>query len=150
LLKKKARNDRVKMTTINMQTIRYINLLDKTSRVRTSKCFIYNNTIIFAVPKSMMSRAIGPNASHIRELQERLGKKIRIISEAEGTEDAQRFIENVVSPIKFKFLEVTPEGVLITSGNTQVKAALFGRNKKRLEELGKIVKDTFGLELRII
>lgn len=138
------------MSTINMQTIRYINLLDKASRVRTSKCFIYNNAIIFAVPRSMVSRAIGPNALHIRELQEKLGKKIRIISEAEGLGDIQRFVDDIVAPIRFKSLEVTPEGAVITSGSTQVKASLFGRNKKRLEELSQIVKDTFGIELKIV
>ena len=133
-----------------MQTIRYINLLDGISRVRTSKCFIYNNIIIFAVPRMMVSRAIGPNAIHVRELQEKLGKRIRIISEAEGPDDMVRFIEDVISPIRFKSLEITPEGVVITAGSTQVKASLLGRNKKRLEEMSQIVKDTFGLELRVL
>ena len=65
------------MSTINIQTMRYINLLDSTSRVKTRKCFVYNNTIIFAVPSELMSRAIGPNASNIHYLQEKLGKRIR-------------------------------------------------------------------------
>ncbi len=138
------------MATIDMQTIRYINLLDRVSKVRTSKCFVYNNAIIFAVPKSLISMAIGPNAVNIRALQEKLGKRIRIIGEAEGPEDMIRFVDDVVSPIRFKSLELTPEGVVITSGNTQVKASLLGRNKRRLEELSQIVKDTFGFELRVV
>lgn len=138
------------MAIINMQTMRYINLLDKVSRVRTSKCLMYNNMIIFAVPKMLISRAIGPNASNIRALQEKLGKRIRIIAEPEGNKDMQRFIEDVIAPVRFKSMEITPEGAVINSGNTQVKAALLGRNKKRLEELTKIVKDNFNLELRII
>lgn len=138
------------MVTINMQTMRYINLLDKASRVKTNKCFAYNNTIIFAVPRGLMTRAIGPNASHVKELQEKLGKKIRIISESEGGEDTKRFIEDVIYPVKFKSMEITPERIIITSGNTQVKATLLGRNKKRLEELEKIIKDSFGLGLKVI
>ena len=35
------------MAIINMQTMRYINLLDKASNVKTRKCFVYNNTIYF-------------------------------------------------------------------------------------------------------
>ena len=132
-----------------MQTMRYINLLDKISRVKTSKCFIYNNTIIFAVPKFMLARAIGPNAENIRRIQEQLGKRVRIIKEAEGIHNLNQFVQDVVYPIKFKSAEIKDNAVVITAGGTQNKAALFGRDKKRFEELGEIIKDTFGMDLRI-
>ena len=62
------------MAIINMQTMRYINLLDRASHVKTSKCFVYNNTIMFAVPKEMVSKAIGPDAINVRRIQEVLLK----------------------------------------------------------------------------
>ena len=65
------------MSIINMQTMRYLNLLDITSRVKTNKCFSYNNIIIFAVPGFMISKAIGPNAINIRKLQEKIGSHVR-------------------------------------------------------------------------
>ena len=138
------------MSIIDMQTMRYINLLDRISHVKTRKCFIYNNTIIFAVPKNQISRAIGPSAINIKKLQEKLEKKIRIIEEAEGIEDAEFFISDIVSPTKFESLEVKDREIVISAGGTQSKAALLGRNKRRFLELEKIVKGTFGLELRIV
>lgn len=129
--------------------MRYINMLDKTTRVKTSKCFIYNNTIFFAVPSMMVSRAIGPGASNIKRLQEGLGKKVKIIKEAEGLEGAESFITSIVGPVGFKNIEVKEGTMVITAGNNQNKAALIGRNKVRLGELSQIIKDTFGLELRI-
>lgn len=71
------------MATIDMQTMRYINLLDKTSRVKTTKCYLYNNAVIFAVPKQTLGKAIGNNAENVKRIQDNLGKKIRIIEEAE-------------------------------------------------------------------
>jgi transcription antitermination factor NusA-like protein len=133
-----------------MQTMRYINLLDRTSQVKTRKCFVYNNVILFAVPKIFVSKAIGHDAINVRRIQENLGKKIRIIQEADGFHDTQRFIEDVVSPVKFKSLEVKDNELIISSGGTQTKAALLGRNKRRYDELKKIVEDTFNLELRIL
>lgn len=138
------------MAIINMQTMRYINLLDRVARVRTRKCFIYNNIIFFAVPRVMVSQAIGPNAQHVRELQEKLGKRIKIISEQHGLENAQKFVMDIVSPVRFKSLELTHEGVVITAGSPQTKAALLGRNKKRLEELKQIIEDNFHVELKIL
>ncbi len=137
------------MTVINMQTMRYINLLDKTSRVKTRKCFVYNNAIIFAVSRDLVSRAIGPNAENIKFIQQQIGKKIRIIAEARDISEANRFISDVVYPIKFNSVELK-EGIFVLNAGNQSKAALIGRNKRRLDELSGITKDTFGFGLKII
>jgi NusA-like KH domain protein len=137
------------MATINMQTMRYINLFDKVSNVKTNKCFVYNNTIIFAVPKFLIPKSIGPAGKNIRIIQERLGKKIKIIREAEGVDDAERFVNDIVNPITFKSLEVRENEIVLNAGSRS-KAALIGRNKKRLEELSQILEDYFGKQLKII
>ncbi len=137
------------MAMINMQTMRYINLLDRAARVKTNKCFIYNNTIYFAVPRNMVSKAIGPAALHVKKIQENLGKRVRIISEPEGIEDAERFVREIVEPVRFKSLEVK-EGIFVLTAGVQSKAALIGRNKRRLEELRVVLLDNFGLDLKIV
>jgi len=138
------------MATIDMQTMRYINLLDRASSVKTNKCFIYNNTIFFAVPKNLVSKAIGPAALHVRRIQEHLGKRIRIIPEPQGLADASKFVHDLVSPVKFKSLEIKDSSFVLTAGNNQNKAALIGRNKRRFEELHKILHDLFLMDLKIV
>ena len=138
------------MTIINMQSMRYINILDKISRVKTRKCFVYNNILFFAVEGKQVSRAIGTSASNIKKIQDQIGKKVKIISEPRDSRDITRFIENIVFPIRFKSLEIRDNAALITAGSNQNKAALIGRNKRRLEELAKIVNDFFNLDLKII
>ena len=138
------------MATINMQTMRYINLLDRASHVKTKQCFIYNNTIFFAVPASLVSRAIGPAALNVRKISEELGKKIRIIAEPFGLADALRFVQELVSPIKFKSLEIKEGSFVLTAGSNQNKAILIGRNRRRFYELQKIIRDIFGMEIRIV
>ncbi len=138
------------MAIIDMQTMRYINLLDRTSRVKTKRCFVYNNTIFFAVPKELISKAIGPSAQHVRIIQEHLGKKVRIIQEPEGLGDIQKFILDLVNPNKFKSIDIKEKTVFITAGNNQNKAILMGRNKMRLLELHKIINDLYEMDLRII
>jgi transcription antitermination factor NusA-like protein len=137
------------MSVIDMQTIRYINLLDRITRVKTMKCFVYNNIIVFAVPRALVSKAIGAGAANIRLIQEQLGKRVRIVEEPEGIEDATKFIGDVVSPLRFKSLELR-DGMFILTAGSMSKAALIGRNKKRLEELQQIVKDNFNVDLKIV
>lgn len=138
------------MGTIDMTAMRYINLLDKIARVKTRKCFVHNGMIFFAVNKGAISKAIGPSASNVRRLQEQLGKKVKIIKEAEGIEDLQRFVEDIVAPVKPKGVEVKEGFVVITAGSNQNKASLIGRNKRRYFELKKIIHDTYNLDLKIV
>ena len=68
------------MKTLDMQFIRYLNLFERASGVRTSNCFEYNSVIIFAVPVALVSRAIGENGNNAKNLREVIGKNIKIIA----------------------------------------------------------------------
>ncbi len=137
------------MTTFDLQTIRYINLLDSISRVKTRRCFLYNNMVVFAVPKELMAKAIGPGATHVHNIQEKLGKKIRIIEEAQSINNVENFIKGIVSPVLFHSLEIKENTIVLTAGS-QSKASLIGRNRRREAELQQIIKDTFGMDLKIV
>ena len=78
-----------------------------------------------------------------------MGKKVKIIAEAKDVSDCQRFVEDIVSPVRFVSLEVK-EGVIVLTAGSQSKAALIGRNRRREAELNQILKDTFGMELKIL
>jgi transcription antitermination factor NusA-like protein len=137
------------MAVIDMQTMRYINLLERESRVKTRKCFFYNNTIVFAVPRAFLAQAIGRNAEHIHSIQDRIGKRIKVVIEAGSIEDAERFVADIVAPVTFTCLEIKDDAFVLTAG-MQSKAALIGRNRRREDELRQIMKDTFGKDLKIV
>ena len=130
-----------------MRFIRYLNLFERVTRVRTKNCFEYNNAIVFAVHPSLVSKAIGEQGRNIKQLNEILGKKIKVISLP--CRNVYDFISQVVDPIKFKSLDVQENEVIINAGR-QSKAALIGRNKTRLEELNNVVKEYFNKEVKIV
>ena len=132
-----------------MQDMRYLNLFGRITRVTTRLCLMYNNMIIFCVPRPLVSRAIGIEGKNIRKINEILGKKVKVIPSPRGLIDIKSFIENIISPVTFKELEITDNEIIVTAGS-QNKAALIGRNKRRLFEMQKIIRDFFGKEFRII
>lgn len=132
-----------------MQDMRYLNLFAKTTGVSTRFCFRYNDFIIFSVPKELVSKAIGESGKNVKRLNEILGRKIKVVFAPHGFQDAREFMEDVISPVGFKDFEMNPKEIIITAGS-QNKAALIGRNKRRLYELQKIAKDFFGRELRVV
>lgn len=128
----------------------HLNLFSQITRIDTRFCMKYNGAIIFCVPKNLLARAVGEQGKNLRRLSETLGKKIRIIPMPRGIHDARGFIQTIVKPITFKDLEIKENEMIITAGNIQSKAALIGRDKRRLIELEKIIENFFGKELRII
>jgi NusA-like KH domain protein len=132
--------------TINMQEMRYINLFSKITKISTMNCFLYNNQIIFAVPRSKVSIAIGKDAVNVRKLRGILGRKIRVVAMPAGEdfEGVGKFIEEVVSPVEFIKVDVKDNSVVITAGR-QSKASLIGRKRVREKELSSILKDAFGI-----
>jgi len=137
------------MNTIDMQDMRYLNLFGKITRVNTRFCFKYNEIIIFCVPRFLMPKAIGEGGKNIKQMSEIIRKRIKIIPIPKGIGDAEYFIKAIVSPVTFKNLEVKNNEIILTAGN-QSKAALIGRNKRRLLEMQKISKNYFGKEFRIV
>jgi len=137
------------VSTIDMQSMRYLNLFGKITRVSTRYCFKYNETLVFCVPKRLVSKAVGENGKNIKELNKILRKKIKVIPAPKGIQDIKDFISAIVSPVTFKDLEVTADEIVLNAGS-QSKAALIGRNKRRLLEMQKIANNFFKRDFRIV
>lgn len=135
------------VSTLDMQDIRYINLFEKITRVRTRFCFKYNEMIVFCVPKHLLTKAIGDKGANIRKMSEILRKKIRVVAYPEGEKNIGEFIKAIVDPVIPRNIEVSENEIVVSGGKN--KAALIGRNKRRLHEMQKVSKDFFGKEFRI-
>lgn len=137
------------VNTISMQDMRHLNLFGKITRIDTRHSFPYNDAIVFAVPKELVSRAVGPNGRNIKKMSEILNRKIKVIAEPKGVENSEKFFQDIVDPVEFKGFEYNNDEIIINAGS-QSKAALIGRNKRRLLELQKIAKGYFSRDLRIV
>lgn len=133
---------------LDMQDLRYLNLFNKVTKINTRYCFNYNNALVFFVPKKLIRRAIGDEGKNIKYISEVIKKRVKVFPIPRGIEDARGFIELLVSPVQFKEIEINPNEIIINAG-MQSKAALLGREKRRLAEMQKIIKGFFGRDFRV-
>ena len=130
---------------LDMQSIRYINLFSKITNIRCNNCFEYNNTIIFAVPRNFVMKAIGINNQNLENLNKIIGKKIKIVAIPNGKEDIEGFVSIITRPIRFKAIEIKGDQAIISAG-LESKASLIGKNKTRLSEMENILGQYFGIK----
>ena len=143
--------------TIDMQLMRYINLFERITRVSTTDCFVYNNTIYFAVPKALMMQAVGRNGDNVKRVSETFRKKVKIVvmpSDSEIANDKmialKKFVTEVVAPIEFTGFDLQDDKIII-SGSRENKAMLIGRDRSKEKELSEVLERSFGIkELKIM
>lgn len=135
--------------TISMQDMRHLNLFNKVTKLRTDSCFSYNDTLMYCVPKSKVQQALGKSNENLRKISEIVKKRVRIIPMPRGEEDIESFVKAVIAPVQFNSIEVKEDEVVVNAG-AQSKAALLGRNKRRLLEMQKIISDFFKKNYRVI
>ena len=136
-------------STISMQDMRHLNLFRNVTKISTTICFEYNDTIFFCVPRHLVSKAIGESGKNSKELNKIIGKKIKVVFEPNGLNDAEEFIREITAPVEFKNIEIQGNELVVLAGSKN-KAALIGREKRRFMEMKKIVNSFFKKELRIV
>jgi len=104
---------------------------------------------MFCVPRRNIPQALGKNGENLKKMSDILKRRVRILQIPHGVENAKAFIQSVIAPVTFKEIEITPDEIIVTAGSEN-KAALLGRNKRRLNEMKEIVKDFFKKEYRVI
>ena len=135
--------------TLDMQDLRYLNLFAQITQVNTRYFFEYNNMLVFCVPRKLIKKALGQNAENLKKISGIIGKRIRVVAQPDGVEDAREFIERVVSPLTFSGLEITADEIIMNAGKMN-KALLIGREKRRLNEMQNIIKYFFKMGFRIV
>ena len=137
------------ISTLDMQDLRYLNLFAQITRVNTRYFFEYNNMLVFCVPRNLVKKALGENAENLKKMSGIVGKRIRVVAQPSGIEDAREFIERIVNPLTFNDLEITNDEIIMNAGRMN-KALLIGREKRRLIEMQNIVKSFFKRDFRIV
>lgn len=130
---------------LDMKFIRYANLFNGITRIRSNHCFEYNNTVIFSVPKELVMKAIGAGNKNLEKLSNIIGKKIKIVAIPRGVRDIESFVATIIRPIRFKAIEIKDSEVIINAV-AQNKASLIGKNKSRLLEMENILGQYFGFK----
>ncbi len=130
---------------INQETLGLSPLMERITGVRVKDCFRDDTgeVIYFVVESGQLGKAIGNNGVNLKKIQDKLGKRVRIIEYRYNVID---FVKNVIYPLKVD--EIVQDGsiILIRENNRKTKSLLIGRDGKKLKLINRAVKRFFSVE----
>jgi transcription termination/antitermination protein NusA len=121
-------------------------VMERITHARVKDSFSEGDIVYFVVAPGELGKAVGKGGIMIKKVQEKLGKKIRVI---EYRDDVIAFVRNVIYPIRVEEI-VEQEGIVIIRDNSKVtKGKLIGRGGSNLVFINRAVKRFFGKEVKV-
>ena len=136
-------------TVISSDTLRYIQIFEKVTRVRAKDCFEENNLMFYVVDKGNLGQAIGKESHRLRKLEEILKKKVKIVE----FDQKEKFIKNLFKPFVLTSLEIRDEtrgNVAYVSVEPKDKGKAIGEKGKNLHLIKKFANKYYKIENVIV
>ncbi len=134
---------RIKLDQATLQLSSFFSRITKTSVL---DCFQLDDTIFFVVPNGDVGKAVGKGGMNVKNLQTKLNRKIRIV---EHHDSIEKFVENMLSPIRVEKIELQDGVLIISDRSKKTKSLLIGRNGKNLNLLKRAVQRFFSVEVQV-
>jgi len=130
---------------ISQDTLRYLQLFESVTNVRSKEMFEEEDTVVFLVDKGNLGQAIGKGAHRLKKLGELLNKKVKIVE----FDEEEQFIRNLFKPFPLTSLDVRDETggrVAYVSVEPKDKGKAIGEKGRNLHIIKKLVKKYYNIE----
>ena len=137
--------------TLSDEARQYIALFEDVTDVAARDCIVDEefDRAVFLVPAGEMGQAIGPGGRRVKRIEERVGRSVELVEDADTPED---FVANALAPaavynVTLSENETTVAYVEVDREDTGVAIGADGRNIRLARELARRHFDIDDVEL---
>jgi N utilization substance protein A len=137
--------------TLSDEARQYIALFEDATDVAARDCIVDEefDRVVFLVPPGEMGKAIGPGGRRVKRLEERIGRSVELVEDADRAED---FVANALAPAAVYNVTVSENDTTVAyaevdSQDTGVAIGADGRNIRMARELARRHFDIDDVEL---
>ena len=135
-------NDPMKIT-YTKEILETMGIFARATESDVKDCFEYDGVLYFVVAEGNLGKAVGKGGQTVRELQERLKKRIRVLEFHPNLVD---FLRNVIYPLKADAIEENNGTIVLRSADRSTRALLIGRNAKNLNRVKDVANRYFTIQ----
>ncbi len=122
-------------------------LLERRAGVEVRDCFKDQETVYFIVAPGQIGKALGKGGRTIKNVQQEIGKKVKVI---EYHELVEAFLKNIIYPLTVQEIIREEKVVFLKDADKKTKSLLIGRDGRNLQLINRAVKRFFDVEIKII
>jgi len=137
--------------TLSDEARQYIALLEDVTDVAARDCIVDEefDRVVLLVPAGEMGRAIGPGGRRVKRLEDRVGRSVELVEDADRPED---LVANALAPAAVHNVTVSETDTTVAyaevdSQDTGVAIGADGRNIRLARELARRHFDIDDVEL---
>jgi len=133
----------------DLNLMKFMSFFENLTNTRLKDCFIDKNSLlVFVVEENQIAKAIGKKGVNVRNIKEKLNRKIKIV---EFNSNLETFVANIIRPLTGNEIKVDDKIITIVGPDTKTKGLLIGRNGQNLRNYEEIVKRYFDInEIKVI
>jgi len=125
---------------LDMNAIKYIAIFESVTGAKVKDCVAEPNQIVFVVNPGQMGLAIGKSGINVKEVQQALGKPIKLF---EYSENPEEFIKKLFAPAEIKKVDITEKDAKKTAQvflDSHEKGKAIGKKGENIQRV-KILLD---------
>jgi N utilization substance protein A len=127
--------------------IQKITLFENLTNAKVKDFLDEEDKIVIIIENGDLGKAIGREGKNIKMVENLMKKRLKII---EFNQDPLKFVKNFIYPIKPENIALNDDFVEIKSKDRKSKGLLIGRERKNLNDLGKLLKGYFNINVRVL
>jgi len=127
----------------DQETLGLSSIFSKMTHAHVKDCFKEEDILYFVVAAGELGKAIGKGGSMIKKVQEKFGKKVRVI---EFRNNPVSFVKNVIYPVRVNEIVEENGVIIIRDDDRKKKGQIIGRSGSGLAFVNKVVKRFFPVE----
>lgn len=128
---------------LDAQTLQLIGFFEQMTGAQVKDCVSGEGQIFLIVEQGEAAKAIGKGGKHVRDLENRIKKKVRI---AEFDSDIIQFIQNLIAPIELSEAKLEDDSLILRTKDLKSRGLLIGRNASTLRFYESIVQRYFPIK----
>ncbi|WP_440988207.1 NusA-like transcription termination signal-binding factor [Haloarchaeobius baliensis] len=135
--------------TLTDEALRILGLFEEVTGASGRDCLVEDDRVVVLVAAGDMGTAIGPGGQHVAEVEERLGRDVKLVEDADTAAD---FVANALAPAAVYHVTISENGDVVAyaevdEADTGVAIGADGRNIDTARELAKRHFDVDDIQL---
>jgi N utilization substance protein A len=92
--------------TLSDEAMQLIGLFDELTEVSAKDCLVDDDRVVILVPAGEMGKAIGPAGKTVKQFEERVGKTVELVEDADTPE---AFVASALAPAAVRHVTVSEQ-----------------------------------------